>query len=82
MFSFFIGNRIDFVTTQTTRKKRKLNEIVTTGRLIKSKNIDQVIEVFQKLCAIRKETLRLTIVGDGPMKQVLKKKCTKKKVEK
>ena len=35
--------------------------------------------MFQKLCAIRKETLRLTIVGDGPMKQVLKKKVQKRK---
>jgi len=70
----FLETGIDFVETQTVNKNRKLNEIVTTGRLIKSKNIDQVIEVFLKICEIKKESLKLTIVGDGPMRSFLEKK--------
>lgn len=70
----FLETGIDYTNTIAVKKERKLNEMITTGRLIKSKNIDQVIEVFLKLCEIRKNSLRLTIVGDGPMKSVLEKK--------
>lgn len=70
----FLETGSDFTATKTAKKERKLQEVVTTGRLIKSKNIDQVIEVFLKLCEIRNDDLRLTIVGDGPMKPILEKK--------
>lgn len=70
----FLETGIDPFKIQRTKKQRKLKNIVTTGRLITSKNIDQVIEVFIKLTEIRKNPLRLTIVGDGPMKHILEKK--------
>lgn len=70
----FLETGIDFVKIKTENKNRSLNEIVTTGRLIESKNIDQVIEVFLEICKIKNEYLRLTIVGDGPMRSFLEKK--------
>ena len=57
----FLETGIDFTKKQTIKRDRNLNEIVTTGRLIKSKNIDQVIEVFQKLSDRARFLVRLLI---------------------
>ena len=55
-------------------KKRNLKNIITTGRLIPSKNIDQVIDVFIKLTNLRSEKLNLKIIGTGVMENKLKQK--------
>ena len=70
----FLETGIDYVNKSSKKKERKLKEIITIGRLIESKNIDQVTDVFHRLCEIRNDTLKLKIVGDGPLSKILKEK--------
>lgn len=72
--SVFLETGVDATNIHIVKKERKLKKIVTTARIIDSKNIDQVIEVFKKLVEITHEPLELSIVGDGPMKLTLEKK--------
>lgn len=72
--SVFLETGVDSSNITVVKKERRLKKIITTARIIDSKNIDQVIEVFMQLVVITKEPLELVIVGDGPMKAVLEKK--------
>lgn len=45
------------------------NKIVYVGRLIKSKNVDMLINAFN---ALKSKTFKLIIIGDGPERQNLK----------
>jgi len=70
----FLETGVDIENIHITPKERKLKRIITTARIIESKNVDQVIEVFLKVVKLTKEPLELLIVGDGPMKSNLEKK--------
>jgi glycosyltransferase involved in cell wall biosynthesis len=56
------------------------NEIllVTVGRLVARKAIDQLISMMEDL---RKEKIHLLIIGTGPQERILKDMCAKKKLE-
>jgi glycosyltransferase involved in cell wall biosynthesis len=68
----FLETGIDSFDVNFVDKERKLKKIITTARLNKSKNIDQVIEVFNELVKLRVEPIKLDIIGDGPMLSELK----------
>ncbi|MBU3938885.1 glycosyltransferase [bacterium] len=72
--SVFLETGVDASAIDIVKKERKLRNIITTARIIDSKNIDQVIEVFKKLVELTSGSLELSIVGDGPMKSTLEKK--------
>jgi len=74
--SVFLETGIDTSKVNVIEKDRKLRKIITTARIVDSKNIDQVIDVFRHLQLMYSETLELSIVGDGPLKSVLEKKYT------
>ena len=74
--TIFLETGVDVNNINFVKKERKLKKIITTARIIDSKNIDQVIEVFQKLIELTSEPLELLIVGDGPIKVKLEKKYT------
>lgn len=50
-------------------KQKKVKTFLTIGRLVKEKNIDKIIYVFNKL---KKENLKLYVLGDGPEIENLK----------
>lgn len=70
----FLETGINSKQINTVHKNRKLQRIITTGKIINRKNIDQVIEVFINLRKMTNDTLELLIVGDGPLKSSLEKK--------
>ena len=51
----------------------KLRRIITVSRLIDTKNVDQVIEIYTELRKSFTELEALDIVGDGPLMPSLKK---------
>lgn len=64
-----IGNPIRNYSSKTSKKD---NYVLTVSRLIKSKNIDHIIDIFK--CAETKGW-KLLIIGDGPENLNLKKYC-------
>jgi glycosyltransferase involved in cell wall biosynthesis len=72
--SVFLETGVDAFRIKQVSKKRVLNKAITTARVIDTKNVDQVIEVFQRLEEIVDRPLELTIVGGGPLKSFLQEK--------
>lgn len=70
----FLETGIDTKNISFYSKERKLKRVITTARIIESKNIDQVIEVFNYLNYHYKNELELLIIGDGPEKNKLESK--------
>jgi len=66
----FLETGINKEEISSIKKNRKLKKIVTTGKIINGKNIDQVIEVFKQLKR-NTQGLELLIAGDGPLKSTL-----------
>ena len=71
--SVFLETGVNSQKMSIVPKNRKLRKIITTGKIINRKNIDQVIEVFMKLVDSTNDSLELLIVGDGPLKSSLEK---------
>lgn len=69
----FLETGIDTSLINTKKKDRELKHIITTARIIDTKNIDQVIDVFNKLNKMNDNKLMLSILGDGPEKPKLQK---------
>lgn len=77
-----IYNGINFFNefkNSTKKVKKDYNGIITLGSLIKRKNINIVIEAFEKIYKINKNA-RLTIIGEGILKQNLMNLCDRLKV--
>jgi glycosyltransferase involved in cell wall biosynthesis len=70
----FLETGIETENITFVQKERKLNKVITTARIIESKNINQVIEVFNYLNNHYNNDLELLIIGDGPEKKILEKK--------
>lgn len=68
----FLETGIDTSLINIKSKDRKLQHIITTARIIDTKNIDQVIDVFNNLNKLNDFKLKLSILGDGPEKSKLK----------
>ena len=54
------------------KAKRQVKEIVFAGRLIEHKRVDVLLEAFSRLYN-RNPNLRLKIIGDGPLREPLRK---------
>lgn len=75
-----IYNSVDFLKEEKSTLKKNLKKIfVTSGRLVKLKGIDILIEVFAKL----KDEIdfELLIVGDGPEEENLKNLVKKRSLD-
>ena len=70
----FLETGIDKSQINEKPKRRKLKRIISTGKFIHSKNIDQVIEVFIQLNKLSNHQLELFIAGDGPLRNSIEKK--------
>ena len=70
----FLETGIDTSNIKNTIKKRELKTVITTARIIDTKNIDQVIDVFDKLNKLYDYKLTLKILGDGPLRKSIQKK--------
>lgn len=73
----FLETGVDVDCISGGFRERELRHIITTSRIITSKNVDQVIEVFQHLSSIVDMPLRLSILGDGPVKEQLEMRYSK-----
>ncbi|MFA0182682.1 hypothetical protein OAW_01830 [Vibrio cyclitrophicus ZF170] len=62
------------------RSKSNANKILYVGRLVKQKNILDILYVVNSIF-IKKHEIRLTIVGDGPEVNVLKEYCVANKID-
>jgi glycosyltransferase involved in cell wall biosynthesis len=74
----FLETGIETENITFVQKERKLNKVITTARIIESKNINQVIEIFNYLNDYYNNDLELLIIGDGPEKKTLEKKNKEK----
>jgi len=71
----FLETGIDVKNINYKKKNRKLKKIITTGKFIPLKNMDQVIEVFLKLRNVTNNfDMELYLAGNGPLKKFLENK--------
>lgn len=75
-----IYNGINFWKNNTDKNNKNKYGIVTLGSLKKRKNIDIVIKAFSELYKQNKE-MRLTIIGEGVLKNKLKDMCKELGIE-
>jgi glycosyltransferase involved in cell wall biosynthesis len=71
--SVHLETGLDEFKNMKPEKTRILKKVITTGRIIKSKNIDQVIDVFKELSRLYHEPISLHILGGGPLLENYKK---------
>ncbi|QHS54270.1 glycosyltransferase [Mucilaginibacter sp. 14171R-50] len=70
------GYEIDFFKgDESAERKYHKHEIVCVGRLEVSKNLTQLMDVFESLPPDIKEGLHLTIIGKGPLAEALQQKA-------
>lgn len=73
----FLETGVDIVSQKfQEKKKRRLKTIVTASRLIESKNVDQVIDVWTEIRKSTNSRVELKILGDGPLAQIFETRCT------
>lgn len=70
----FLETGVNIQKLNVVKKKRTLQHIITTARIIDSKNVDQVIDVFQRLLIELNHPIKLSILGGGPLKAQLEKR--------
>jgi glycosyltransferase involved in cell wall biosynthesis len=72
-----IGLKEKFIDFEK-HKSGKVN-FLFAGRLVKEKNVDKICEIFNFIAEFN-EVANLTIVGDGPEKELLEKKYKSEKI--
>lgn len=71
--SVHLETGLDEFESLQQEKTRTLKKVITTGRMIQSKNIDQVVAVFKELSKQNKEPISLHVLGGGPLLETYKK---------
>jgi len=72
--SVFLETGVSVKNINSSNKQRRLKKIISTGRIIHSKNFDQAIQIFQKLSFNMNEKLEFCIFGDGPLRKSFEKR--------
>ncbi len=77
-----IYNGINFYeeTKENETASKDYNSIITLGSLIERKNIDVVIKAFEKVY-VKNKKVKLTIIGEGILKDDLIKMCKELKID-
>ncbi|GAA0768004.1 hypothetical protein GCM10008908_07730 [Clostridium subterminale] len=72
-----IGLKEKFVDFE--KQKNENVNFVFAGRIVKEKNVDKVCEIFKFIYQFD-QSVKLTIIGDGPEREILEKKYESEKI--